>query len=63
MKASLKLRYIRYAVGISQKDLARIFGMDQLRMDLYELGLVPIPKELLSDFAQFFNVSEDYFLD
>lgn len=61
MRVGTKLRYIRYAVGISQRDLASIFGINRARLEMYELGLEPMPQSLRDDLERFFNLSDDYF--
>lgn len=57
-----RLRYLRENKGLSQKDFARILGVDNRLISRLETGYNEPNLEQLETFSDFFNCSIDYLL-
>lgn len=57
-----KLRELREDNDLKQKDIAKILGINQQVYSRYELGIRPLPIELLIKLCKFYNVSSDWVL-
>lgn len=56
------LKEIRTYDLITQKDLAKILGINKKTYGLYETQYKTIPLKHLNNFCNYFNISFDYFL-
>lgn len=60
---ALRIKELRKANGMSQKELADILGMKRENISNYERGIITnISSEVLDKLADQFNVSVDYLL-
>lgn len=57
-----RLKELRIERGLSQSKLAKMLNISQQSISHYEKGIRDIDNTLVSSFANFFNVSIDYFL-
>jgi len=57
-----RIKKIREAKHISQKDLAESIGIVNVRLSDYERGRLRVPSELLISFAQALEISADELL-
>lgn len=55
-----RLKELRRAKGITQKELSRHLRVDYRTVSLYETGLSTPPVEVLLSYSQFFKVSIEY---
>lgn len=58
-----RLKELRVNRGLSQKELAEIFGVSNTTISMYESGQREPDFEITVKFADFFNVSTDYLLE
>lgn len=56
-----RLKALRESVGLSQMRMAKTFGAGQSSIYRYESGEAGVPAELLVKYADYFDVSMDYF--
>ena len=59
----MRLKEIRKAAGLTQKDVATYVGVSQNTYSYWENGKTKIDVESLGKLAKLFNVSIDYILD
>lgn len=57
-----RIKELRKAAGLSQKELAEIAGCFQTAISKYELGQCKIPSEALIKLCAYFDCSADYLL-
>ncbi len=57
-----RLKDLREDKDLKQKDVAKIFNIDQSNYSKYELEKINIPIQLLKQFAKYYNTSIDYIL-
>ncbi len=57
-----RLSELRKDKGLTQKEFAKIFGISENSVSMYERNLNTPDDELKIKFAEFFNVSLDYLL-
>ncbi len=57
-----RLKYLRKEKNLYQKDLAKIIGVSDGAVGMYEIGKRMPDKEILLVIANYFNVSFDYLL-
>lgn len=57
-----RLKDLREDKELYQKDVAKLFNIDQSNYSKYELEKISIPIELLKRLAIFYNTSIDYIL-
>lgn len=63
MKQYTRIRDLREASGLKQKDMAEILNCSQQVYSNYELGQRDLPTEILIRLSQYYQVSVDYILD
>ena len=59
----MKLKFLREQANLSQSEFSKIFNISQNTYSNYETGKTQPDLELLSKFADFYNVSLDYLID
>ena len=57
-----RLKEIREEKGLTQKDVAKFLGINQVQYSRYETGVRIIPVDKLEKLADFYNTSVDYLL-
>ena len=57
-----RLRFLREAKGLKQREMADAMGLRLRQYQRYEYGEVGVPLEVLNFFADFFGVTTDYLL-
>lgn len=57
-----RLKALRVAKGLRQKDMAELMGLTEQNYQRYEYGKINVPATTLNFFADFFDVSADYLL-
>jgi len=57
-----RLRMLRKAKGITQKELADILNIEKSNISLYESGKSDPPDNIKAAIARYFNISLDYML-
>lgn len=57
---SQRLKELRKEKGLTQKNLAELFGLDTSSICKYESGQATPPSDIVKSFAEFFQVSTDY---
>lgn len=57
-----RLKMLRREYQLTQKDLAKMFGVSPKAISFYELNERQPPNELLIQLAKYFNVTTDYLL-
>ncbi len=57
-----RLRKLREASGLTQKEIAKFLDIDQRVYSTYELGKREIPVHLMIKLAKRYHVSTDYLL-
>lgn len=57
-----RLKTLREAKGLKQREMAEIMGIILRKYQRYEYGEVGVPMDVLSFFADFFDVSADYLI-
>ena len=58
----VKLKELRVSRGLSQKELAELFGVSNSTISMYEMGQREPDFATIVKFADFFGVSTDYLL-
>ena len=56
-----RIRGKRRALALTQEDLAKALGVDSHRIEVYERGTEPVPREHLIRLSDVLGVSIDYF--
>lgn len=56
------MREIRESRFLTQREIAKVLGINQRVYSRYELGLTALPIKHLITLCQFYNVSADYIL-
>lgn len=59
----IKIRKLRQDNGLSQRQFAKLFGMNQQNVSRYENGNYQISYTDLTNIAKYFRISMDYFFD
>ena len=59
---NLRLRELRRKAGLSMKQLGDLFSVSEAAISFYETGKRQLSLDLLTKFANYFNVSVDYLL-
>lgn len=62
-KLGARLAYLRRQKGLSQRELAKLLGVAQSTIAMYEGGNRTPDPEMLQRIADFFGVSLDYLMD
>ena len=57
-----RLKALREAKGLKQREMAEIMGLQLRQYQRYEYGEIGVPLEVLNFFADFFGVTADYLL-
>ncbi len=57
-----RLKDLREDKDLKQKEIAKIFNIDQSNYSKYELEKINIPIDLLKQFAKYYDTSTDYIL-
>lgn len=57
-----RLKPLREAKGLTQREMADIMGVKLCRYQCYEYGEIGVPLEVLDFFAGYFGVTADYLL-
>ena len=57
-----RLKQLRQERGISQEDLAKIIGVRNTSVSMYETNRSSPNERIMSVIVQYFNVSADYFM-
>jgi transcriptional regulator with XRE-family HTH domain len=57
-----RIRGKRRALALTQEDLANALGVDSDRIEAYERGTEPVPREQLDRLSAILGVTVDYFL-
>lgn len=60
---SLKIKELREEAGLSQADLAKLFGLTQSTVGGWESDARTPKLDMLCKLADYFNVTTDYLLD
>lgn len=55
-----RMKEIREAAGLKQKDVAEVLGVTKGSYSMWECGVDTIPLRRLNQFCNYFNVSIDY---
>lgn len=58
----VRLRELREAKNLSQKEAASRFGITNFQLSRYETGKANPDPDLIAKFAEFYEVSSDYLL-
>ena len=61
-KFNERLKQLRTAKGLSQKELASLLGLTTSAIGNYEIGLREPSIEIIKNLCKFFDVSSDYLL-
>lgn len=62
MEFGARLAYLRNEKNLSQSEMAKIFGVSQSTIGMWESDKRKIHNDKLVEVAKFFNVSTDYLL-
>lgn len=57
-----RIRKMREAMNLHQKDIAKILNISQQQYSRYENGKNQLPYDVLMKLADFYNTSVDYIL-
>lgn len=57
-----RLKLLREARGLKQREMAGIMGVKLRQYQRYEYGEIGVPLEVLNFFADYFGVTTDYLL-
>lgn len=57
-----RLRKVREKEGLSQKRAAKIFGLTNYQLSRYETGQSNPAPDLISKFANYYDITSDYLL-
>ena len=62
MRIGERIKYLREAKGLTQKDVATFLGIATSTYTLYELGTILIPTAYIYKIAKKLNYSVDYII-